>query len=127
MTIDEKKRQLAINRLKQADESLDEALFGKGEKFYWCSKELFSDFRAHLGLIKRANYHLWHHQGNDKAERVCFNIKYETRNFYALSFEGLFSIAEVNCKYRASKNTNNANRNLPVSSGNRQSKKSKQS
>lgn len=48
MTIDEKKRQLAINRLNQADESLDEALY------------LFDGKKSPRAVINRSYYTMFY-------------------------------------------------------------------
>jgi uncharacterized protein (UPF0332 family) len=54
MTIDEKKRLLAINRLKQADESLDEALYlfdGKKSPRAVINRSYYAMFYAILALL----------------------------------------------------------------------------
>ena len=54
MTIDEKKRQLAIKRLKQADESLDEALYlfdGKKSPRAVINRSYYAMFYAILALL----------------------------------------------------------------------------
>jgi uncharacterized protein (UPF0332 family) len=66
MTIDKKKRQLAINRLKQADESLDEAIYlfdGKKSPRAVINRSYYAMFYAILALLIFEEYGSSKHSG----------------------------------------------------------------